>query len=91
MARPTPNQPASDETIDPSLRGYGPDDTLWCLYFSSEGFECDLGDVAEHQRALLREAFHQFEHADELLDDGRHPYAWWDRQPGPTIPSPWGS
>lgn len=45
---------------------------------SIEGFECDLDDVDEDQWALLREAFRQFEHADEFIDDGGHLYAWWD-------------
>lgn len=57
MERTTQDQPASDEASDPSLRGYGPDDTLWCLhcnrsfpgrdarpdpYFGREG--CGYGD-----------------------------------------------
>lgn len=32
MERMTPNQPASGETSDASRRGYGPEDTLWCLH-----------------------------------------------------------
>lgn len=34
MERMTPNQPASGESSDASRRGYGPEDTLWCLHCS---------------------------------------------------------